>query len=173
MACQNHQIGSFGTAFQRRPINTGAMPDLLTLAATLLANFATVRIPRCEGLQTLPVADLWPRLRGKLRASTVAAEMLIIRCHRQCLHHQLLEQGHCAFFDRIEGGGPDEWRLHFFCLDPFALSALRDVRVGEFGPGDPATFDPERFVLCRLRQMERTGHLGRPDGWWDWDTWIE
>jgi hypothetical protein len=149
------------------------MSDLPTLAATLLANFATVRIPRYEGRRTSPVADPWPRLRGKLRASTVAAETLIIRCHRQCLQHQLLEQGHCAFFDRMEGGGPDEWRLHFFCLYPSALSVLRDVGVGEFGRGDPATFDPEAFVLRRLRQLERTGHLGRPDRWWDWNSWIE
>ena len=60
-----------------------------------------------------------------------------------------------------------------FCLDPSALSVLRNVCVGECRPRDPATFDPEAFVLRRLRQMERTGHLGRPDTSWDWESMIE
>jgi hypothetical protein len=144
------------------------MSDLPTLAATLLANFVTVRITTSPGLWMWPVATPSPRLRAKLLADTVAAETLIIRCHRQCLQHQLLEQGHRAFFDCIEGGGSDGWRLHFFCLDPSALSVLRDADVGEFGAGDPARLDPEAFVLRRLRQMERIGHLGRAE-WWDWD----
>jgi hypothetical protein len=83
------------------------MSDLPTLAATLLANFATVRIPRSTGLWMWPVAETSPKLSVKLMASTVASETLIIRCHRQCLQHQLLEQGYCAFFDCIEGGRPD------------------------------------------------------------------
>jgi hypothetical protein len=167
---QNHHIGSFGTAFRRHPINTGAMSDLPNLAATLLANFATVRIPRHEGLWTSPVGD--PKHHPSLLPIAVAGESLILGCYRQLLHHRLLVDGHCAFFDRVEGGGPDGWLLHFFCLDPLAFSALRGVGMGEFGPGDPGRFDPEAFVLCRLRQMERTGHLGRPDEWWDWDSWI-
>jgi hypothetical protein len=149
------------------------MSDLPTLAATLLANFATVRIPRHESLWMWPVAAQSPKLRAKLLADTVAAETLIIRCHRQCLQHQLLEQGHRAFFDRVEGGGPDGWRLHFFCLDPSALGVLRDTDVGKIGPGEPSRFDPEAFVLCRLRQMESTGNLGRPDTRRDWESWIE
>jgi hypothetical protein len=149
------------------------MSDLPTLAATLLANIATVRIPRYEGLWTLPIAAQWPRLRPSLLSIAAAGESLILGCYRQWLHSCLLEQGHHAFFDRVEGGGPAGWRLHFFCLDPSALSVLRNVCVGECRPGDPATFDPEAFVLRRLLQMERTGHLGRPNEWWDWASWIE
>jgi hypothetical protein len=148
------------------------MPDLLTLAATLLANCMTVRIPRCERLWTWPVADPPPKLHAKLFANAVAGESLIIRCHRQYLRGHLLDQGYRAFFDRLEGGGPEGWRLHFFCLEPSALSVLRDAGVGECGPGDPMTFDPQEFVLCRLRQMERRGQLGRPDKWWDCDSHI-
>jgi hypothetical protein len=158
--------------FRGHWLNTGAMPDLPNLAATLLAIFATVRIPASPGLRARPVAALPPRLRPSLLSMAVAGESLILGCHRQWLHSCLLEQGHRAFFDRIEGGGPDGWRLDFFCLDPSALSVLRDADVGEFGPGDPSRFNPEAFVLRRLRQMERTGHLGRPDEWWDWDSWI-
>ena len=149
------------------------MSDLMTLAATLLANFATVRIPRYDALWTFPVADPRPKLRPNLMSIAVAGESLILGCHRQWLHHRLLEKGHGAFFDRVEGGGPDGWRLHFFCLDPSAPSVLQDAGVGGFGPGDPARFDAEAFVLRRLRQLERTGHLGRPDRWWDWNSWIE
>jgi hypothetical protein len=149
------------------------MSDLPTLAATLLANFVTVRIPRLVGLWTSPVAVPWPRHRPSLLPIAIAGESLILRCHRQSLHYRLLEEGHRAFFDRVEGGGPEGWRLHYFCLDPSTLSVLRDIGVGKVDPGDPVRFDPEAFVLCRLRQMERTGHLGRPDRWWDWESWIE
>ena len=35
--------------------------------------------------------------------------------HLQHLQHRLFEsEVHRAFFDQIEGGGPDGWRLHFF-----------------------------------------------------------
>ncbi len=44
-----------------------------------------------------------------------------------------------------------------------------DIGVGECGPGKAVTFDPEQFVMHRLRQLERTGRLDMPDGWWDWD----
>jgi hypothetical protein len=147
------------------------MTDLPSLAATLLANFATVRVPRHEGLWASPVAD--PSPSPNLLSIAVAGESLILRCYRQWLHYRLLEEGYRAFFDRVEGGGPDGWRLHFFCLNPSALSVLRRAGVGEIGPGDPVRFNPEAFVLWRLRQMERTGHLARRDSWWDWDSWIE
>ena len=88
---QNHHIGSFGTALQRHPINTGATSDLPTLATTLLANFATVRIATSAGVWVWPVAAPSPKLRAKLMADTVAAETLIVGC-RQCIQHQLLEQ---------------------------------------------------------------------------------
>ena len=91
-------------------------------------------------------------------------------CHRQNLQHRLLEQGHGAFFDRVEGGGPNGWRLHFFCLDPAAVTVLYDIGIGECGPGKAVTFDPEQFVMHRLRQLERTGRLNVSGRWWDWDS---
>ena len=51
-------------------------------------------------------------------------------CHRQHHQYRLLEQGHRAFFDRVEGGGSDGWRFHFFCLDPAAASVLSRRRGG-------------------------------------------
>ena len=146
------------------------MSDLPILAATLLANFATLRIPRCDSLWISSVPDLSPEHRYRSLARALAGENLIMKCHRQHLQHRLLEQGHRAFFDRIEGGGPDGWRLHFFCLDRAAISVLHDVGVGECGPGNAVTFDPEQFVMHRLGQLERTGRLDTPYGWWDWDA---
>ena len=93
-----------------------------------------------------------------------------MNCHRQHLQHRLVEQGHRTFFDRIEGGGPDGWRLHFFCRDTAAVSVLYDVGVGVCGPGSAVNFDGEQFVMHRLRQLERTDRLHLSYGWWDWDS---
>ena len=131
------------------------MSDLQTLAATLLANFATVRIPRCESLWISSVPNPSPKHRYRLLSRALAGETLIMNCHRQHLQYRLLEEGHRAFFDRVEGGGPEGWRLHFFCLDPAALSILYDVGVGVCGPGKAVTFDPEQFVMHRVLQLER------------------
>ena len=146
------------------------MSDLQTLAATLLANFATVRIPRCESLWISSVPTPSPKHRCRLLSRALAGETLIMSCHRQHHQYRLLEQGHRAFFDRVEGGGSDGWRFHFFCLDPAAVSVLYDVGVGVCGPGNAVTFDPEQFVMHRLLQLERIGRLNTPDGWWDWDS---
>lgn len=148
-------------------LNTGAMTDLAPIAATLLANSATVRIPRCERLWTSPEPDPSPRLGERLLETTLAGETLIGSCYRQCVRCHLLEAGHSAFFDRMEGGGPDGWRLHFFCLDPSAIKLLHRIPVGQCGPANPMTFDPDRFVMHHLRRLERQGLLGAPHKWWD------
>ena len=93
-----------------------------------------------------------------------------MNCHCQHFQHRLLEQGHRAFFDRIEGGGPNGWRLHFFCRDTSAVSVLYGVGVGVCGPGSAVNFDAEQFVMHRLGQLERTRRLDTSDGWWDWDS---
>ena len=58
----------------------------------------------------------------------------------------------------------------FSAVDPAALSILYDVGVGICGPGKAVTFDAEQFVIHRIGQLERTGRLNMPDGWWDWDS---
>ena len=83
------------------------MSDLQTFAATLMLNFATVRIPRCESLWIRPVADPSPpKHRYRLLSRALARQILIMNCHRRHLQHRLLEPGRRAFFDRIEGDGP-------------------------------------------------------------------
>jgi hypothetical protein len=139
------------------------MSDLQVLAATLLTNFATVRIARCESLWACSIPDPSPKLRHRLRSRALTRETFIMSCHRQHLQHRLVEPGHHAFFDRIEGGGTDGWRLHFFCRGPATVSVLYDVGVGVCGPGSSAKFDAEQFVMHRLGQLERTGRLAAPD----------
>jgi hypothetical protein len=143
------------------------MTDLSPIAAVLLANFATVRIPRCERLWTWSEADPSPRLRSRLLETALAGETLIGSCYRQCVRCHLLEAGHRAFFDRIEGGGRDGWRLHFFCHDPATVLLLHDIQVRTCGPGNPVAFDAEKFVMHHLRRLKRLGQLATPDKWWD------
>jgi hypothetical protein len=143
------------------------MTDLSPIAAVLLANFVTVRIPRCERLWTWPISGQSPKLRATLLETALAGETLIGGCHRQCIRWHLLEGGHRAFFDRIEGGGREGWRLYFFCLDPSAVLLLHDIPVGKCGPGEPVAFNVEKFVLHHLRRLERQGRLGVPDKWWE------
>jgi hypothetical protein len=111
--------------FEGARLNTGTMSNLQTLAASILVNFAIVRIPT-------------------------------------------LEQGYRLFFDQIEGGGPDGWRLHFFCRDAEAVRVLHGVGVGACGPGCAVTFDPKQFAIHRFRQLGRTDRLHSSYGWCDW-----
>jgi hypothetical protein len=101
--------------FEGARLNTGTMSNLQTLAASILVNFAIVRIPT-------------------------------------------LERGHRTFFDRIEGGEPDGWRLHFSCLNPAAV-IFYDVGFGACGPSCAVTFDHKQFVMYRFRQLERTDRV--------------
>ena len=122
------------------------MTDLPTLAATLLTNFATVRIPSASGSghgrsQTRHSASTSIAVDRVGRSSAWAAIASLLRQH-------LLDDGHRAFFDRIEGDGPDGWRLHFFCLDPRPVTVLHAAELGECGPGDPVTFRRQRNSSC-------------------------
>ena len=155
--------------FEGARLNTGTMSNLQILAATILANFTTVRIPRCENLWISAVPNPQPKhLRGRLRSRALTRETFSTSCHRQHLEHRLLEQGHRTFFARIEGGGPG-WRLLFFCRDAEDVRVSYDVGVGACGPGYAVTFDAEQFVMHRLGLLERIGRLEMSYGWWDWE----
>jgi hypothetical protein len=144
------------------------MTDLSTLAVTLLANFVTIRLRRCEEWWTWPVENPSLELHCKLLQTTLRGQMLTFRCNRQYLRQRLLDDGYRAFFDHLESDGPDGWRLHFFCLDPSAVAPLYDAGLGECGPGAPVRLDAEEFVTQRLSQLERCGRLSRPNDWWWW-----
>jgi hypothetical protein len=135
------------------------------------------RCPRFAGTWRNSVSTVeglcWPpdrpatQLRSRLLETALAGETLIGSCHRQCVRCLLLEAGHRAFFDRIEGGGREGWRLHFFCLGPSAVHLPHDLAPGDCGPGNPASFDAEKFVVHHLRRLERLGQLSTPDRWCD------
>jgi hypothetical protein len=144
------------------------MTDLSTLAGTLLTNFTTVRLRRCEQLWTWPVPDPSLRLHCKLLQITLRCQMLTLRCNRQYLRQRLLDDGYRAFFDQLEGDGPDGWRLHFFCLDPSAAAILYDAGLGECSPCAPVSLVPVEFVMSRLSQLDQCGRLSRPNDWWWW-----
>jgi hypothetical protein len=144
------------------------MTDLTILASALLANYATVRLRKCERLWTWPVSDPPFPLHCKLLEIATRGQNLILACNCQYLRQRLLDDGYRCFFDRLEGDGPDGWLLHFFCLDPSAVTALHDAGFGDCGPGDPARFNAKDFVMMRLRQLERCGRLSKPNDWWWW-----
>ena len=58
--------------FEGARLNTCTMSDLQTLAANLLANFATVRIPRCESLWISSVPYPSPKHRYRLLSRALA-----------------------------------------------------------------------------------------------------
>jgi hypothetical protein len=83
-----------------------------------------------------------------------------------------LDGGHRAFIDLIEGDGPDGWRLHFFCLDPSAVTVLHAAGIGEVGPGETVHFDAKEFVIRRLRCLELSGRLNKLNDWWRRFDWF-
>ena len=69
--------------FEGARLNTGTISDLQILAATVLANFTTVRIPRCESLWTCSIPDPSPKHLHRLRSRALTRETFIMNCHRR------------------------------------------------------------------------------------------
>ena len=117
--------------FEATRLNTGTMTDLATLAAHLLANFRTVRIPasgRQEGH-----ADWWTMVKARGAAHRAAY------AYRDRLCQELVEHGCRCFLDRMEPAGG--WRLHIFPVDDAALALLDRLTEGAFGPGDAVSLN--------------------------------
>ena len=128
--------------FEATRLNTGTMTDLATLAAHLLANFRTVRIPasgRQEGH-----ADWWTMVKARGAANRAAY------AYRDRLCQELVEHGCRRFLDRMECDPAGGWRLHIFPVDDAALALLDRLTEGAFGPGDAVSFNARRFVSERI-----------------------
>ena len=138
------------------------MTDIPTLLAVLLANSITVQIPRLKPAQEL-LDGVAPTRRNRQLANSARADWLIIRCHLTRIRAILAESGQMRFLDRIEADQNSGWRIHFFCLDEAAVGLIADA-CGE-SHGSPTTFDPQRFVLARLRNLHRVGKLERQTPW--------
>jgi hypothetical protein len=124
-----------------------------TLAATLLANFRTIRFPAFDDRSTPPstVPDWFAK--AKARCSDRRA----VDAYRQRLRRELVAHGHRLFLDHLEPDPEGGWRLHIFVADDHALSIVANFSEGRFGPGDPVDFDPEEFVTDHFNRMERLG----------------
>ena len=48
----------------------------------------------------------------------------------------------------------DGWRIHVFVLDEAVLVLLDGIDGLRCEPGDPVDFDPEKFAIERLRELE-------------------
>jgi hypothetical protein len=127
-------------------LNTGTMTDLPILAATLLANFRTIRFPPSE--EYFPRRsthwDWWQA--AKVRRFDRQA----VYDYRQRLRYELIAHGHLQFLDRVEIDPDGGWRLHLFVTDDAAMLLLDKSTEGRCGTGDPASFNPEEFVQEQL-----------------------
>jgi hypothetical protein len=120
--------------------------DLTALAAMLLANFRTVRIPAPDDHQC-PSDDWWGSAKAR-RAEKRAA----YAC-RDRLRGELTDHGH-PFLDRLEADPDGGWRLHIFVADESAVALLDTITQDVCGPGDPVTLDPEEFISEQLGQLQ-------------------
>jgi hypothetical protein len=120
--------------------------DLTALAAKLLANFRTVRVPTPDDLQC-PSDDWWGSAKAR-RAEKRAA----YAC-RDRLRRALTDDGH-PFLDCLEADPDGGWRLHIFVADDSAAALLDTVTQDTCGPGDPVTLDPEEFISEQLRRFQ-------------------
>ena len=135
--------------FEGARLNTGTMSDLQTLARHLLANFRTIRLP-AEALPVQPnlePTDWWAMAKAR------RAEKRVLYDLRDRLR-RVLNQHHHRFIDYQEPDPEGGWRFHVFALEEDALALLDGIDGVRCDPGDPVDFDPEEFVIERLRELE-------------------
>ena len=145
-SARNYPKDSFGTRIRGFRLNTSTMTDLLTLAAKMLANFRTIRIPRSEDSSPRPQthSDFWQAAKARM------ADRRAVYAYRDELRATLIEHGHRRFFDRLEADPEGGWRLHLFFADDDAASLLDEIGGKLCVMGDPVALDPEECVRERL-----------------------
>ena len=118
------------------------MTDFPSLAATLLANFRTIRFPATEECfpRSSTHRDWWSAAKAR------HADRQTVYDYRDRLRNALIAHGHREFLDRMEPDPDGGWRLHLFVADDAAMHLLGEITEGRCDPGDPASFDPEEFV---------------------------
>ena len=99
------------------------MSDLADLAASLLANFCTIRILASERPEEQPT-DWWAKAKAR-RAESRAAY-----AYRDRLRRLLVERGHHRFLHHLEPDPEGGWRLHFFVAEVAALTSLDELAEG-------------------------------------------
>jgi len=133
--------------------------DFDTLAGRFLANFWSIRFPRCEPVWAFEGWDMDADGHARCLEHALRCEELLVRCHRLNLRQALHGQGCSTFLDRVEGIIGDRWRIHLFLADEAVGQMLPALTVGEVGTGDPSTFDPRQFVERRIERVKNTHRL--------------
>jgi len=143
------EIIYLGRWFRGAGLNTYAMTDIDTLANVLLANFRTVRLP-ADALPERPnpePTEWWPMAKARY------AEKRVLYDLRDRLRRVLIQHRH-RFIDHLEPDPEGGWRIHVFVLEEDALALLDGIDGRRPEPGDPVDFDPEEFVIERLREVD-------------------
>jgi hypothetical protein len=135
--------------FEGVRLNTGTMSDLETLARRILANYRTIRLP-AEALPARP--NLQPSDWGPLVKARRAEKRVLYNLRDGV--RRVLNQHRYRFIDCQERDPDGGWRLHIFALDENALPFLDGIDGRRCEPGDPLDFDPEEFVIERLRELD-------------------
>jgi hypothetical protein len=149
MAARTMQFIVLEQGFEGVRLNTCTMSDLQTHASHLLANFRTIRLP-VEALPARPnlePTDWWAVAKAR------RAEKRVLYDLRDGIR-RVLNQHHHRFIDCQEPDPDGGWRLHIFLLDEDALPLLDAIDDRPCEPGDPVDFDPEEFVIERLRELD-------------------
>jgi hypothetical protein len=126
------------------------MTDIETLTKKLLANFRTIRIPT-EPFSTpsnSPPGDWWWTMAKARRAEKRAI------CDRRDSIRRVLNRHRQPFLDYLEPDPESGWRLHIFVLDDAGLVLLDGIDGEHADCGDPVEFDPEKFIIERLRELD-------------------
>ncbi len=122
--------------------------DLSSLAAAFRTNFRTIHFP--------PSKEPCPQSPGHLdwlqAAKAGRADHLAVQDYCRRLRRELIAYGHRRFLTHAEPDPDGGWRLHIFVADDDAMSLLDEITGGRCGLGDPASFDPEAFILTQLEE---------------------
>jgi hypothetical protein len=133
------------------------MSDIHTLARHLLANFRTIRLPAevPPARPNLQLSDWWAMSKAR------RAKKRMLYDFRDRLRRVLIEHRHW-FIDCWEPDPEGGWRLHILVLDEDALPLLDGIDGRRSESGDPVDFNPEEFVIERLREWIERGII-QPD----------
>ena len=135
--------------FEGAQLNTRAMTDIETLTRKLLANYRTFHLPA----EPLPAPPNPPPVDWWWAAKARRAEKRTLYATRDRIR-RILNQHRQPFIDCQEPDPEGGWRLHIFVLDEDALPLVDGIDGRRCEPGDPVDFDPEEFVIERLRDLE-------------------
>ena len=125
------------------------MTDIETLTRKLLANYRTFHLP-AEPLPTPPnppPVDWWWAAKAR------RAEKRTLYDTRDRIR-RILNRRRQPFVDGHEPDPEGGWRLHIFVLDEAALALLVGIDGAHADRGDPVDFDPEAFIIERLRELD-------------------